>query len=54
MLPCNVIVYEKGSKKVLSVMRPTTVVQVVDNAELQKLAEAVEAQLKKAFDVIQE
>ena len=52
MLPCNVIVYEKGSKTVLSVIRPTVAMQMVDNVELQKLAEAVEGQLKKAFDAL--
>jgi uncharacterized protein (DUF302 family) len=52
MLPCNVIVYEKGSKTVLSVIRPSVAMQMIDNAELQKLAEAVEGQLKKAFDAI--
>ena len=53
MLPCNVIVYEKGSKTVLSVIRPTAAMRMVDNAELQKVAEEVEGQLKKAFDAIQ-
>ena len=52
MLPCNVIVYEKGSKTVLSVVRPTVAMQMIDNMELQKLARAVEGQLKKAFDAI--
>ena len=52
MLPCNVIVYEKGSKTVLSVIRPTVAMQMVDNVELQKVAEAVEGQLKKSFDAI--
>jgi uncharacterized protein (DUF302 family) len=53
MLPCNVIVYEKGSKTALSVIRPTVAMRIFDNAELQKLAEAVDGQLKKAFDAIQ-
>ena len=53
MLPCNVIVYEKGSKTVLSVIRPTVAMKMIDNAELQKLAEAVEGQLKQAFDAVQ-
>ena len=52
MLPCNVIVYEKGSKTVLSFIRPAVAMQMIDNMELQKIAEAVEAQLKKAFDAI--
>jgi len=52
MLPCNVIVYEKGSKTVLSVIRPTVAMRLIDNVELQKLAEAVEGQLKKVFDAV--
>ena len=52
MLPCNVIVYEKGGKTVLSVIRPTVAMQMVDNLELQKVAQAIEEQLKKAFDAI--
>ncbi|MBP1734315.1 MAG: transporter ATP-binding protein [Deltaproteobacteria bacterium] len=52
MLPCNVIVYEKGTTTVLSVIRPTTVMQMLDNVDLQKVAEEVEAQLKKVFDAI--
>jgi len=51
-LPCNVIVYEKGSKTFLSVIRPTVAMQMIDNAELQPAAEAVERQLKKACDSI--
>lgn len=52
MLPCNVIVYEKDGKTVLSVIRPAVAMQMIDNVELQKLAQAVEGQLKKAFDAI--
>ena len=52
MLPCNIIVYEKSGKTVLSVIRPTVAMQIVDNLELQKVAQAVEEQLKKAFDAI--
>lgn len=52
MLPCNVIVYEKAGKTILSVIRPTVAMQMVDNVELQKVADAVETQLKTAFDAI--
>ncbi len=52
MLPCNVIVYEKGNKTVLSIIRPTVAMQVVDNKELKEVAETVEGQLKKVFDAI--
>jgi uncharacterized protein (DUF302 family) len=50
MLPCNVIVYEMDGKTVLSVIRPATAMQMIENAELKKIAEVVEAQLKRAFD----
>ncbi len=52
MLPCNVIVYEKGGKTVLSIIRPSVAMQMIDNKELQKLAETVEGLLKKVFDAI--
>ncbi|EFK97134.1 conserved hyptothetical protein [sediment metagenome] len=52
MLPCNVIAYEKGGKTVLSVIRPTVAMQMIDNQELSKIAEVVEGQLKKVFDAI--
>jgi uncharacterized protein (DUF302 family) len=52
MLPCNVIVYEKAGRTILSFIRPTVAMQMVDNAELQKIAEEVEEKLKKAFDAV--
>ena len=52
LLPCNVIVHEKGGKTVLSVIRPTVAMQMVDNAELKKVSEEVEGKLKKAFEAI--
>jgi uncharacterized protein (DUF302 family) len=52
MLPCNVIVYEKGNKTVLSIIRPTVAMQMIDNMELHKLADAIEGMLKTVFDAI--
>ncbi len=52
MLPCNVIVYEKGGKTLLSVIRPTVAMQMVDNVELQKVSEEVEEKLKMSFDAV--
>jgi uncharacterized protein (DUF302 family) len=52
MLPCNVIVYEKGNKTVLSVIRPTAAMQMIDSMELKEIAAAVEGPLKKAFDAV--
>ena len=52
MLPCNVIVYERGGRTVLSVVRPTVAMQMIDNAELKSVAELVEKKLKNVFDAI--
>jgi len=47
MLPCNVIVYEKEEKTIVSVIKPSAAMQMVDNKDLQKIAVAVEAKLSK-------
>jgi len=52
MLPCNVIVYEKGNKTVLSIIRPTVAMQVIANPTLKSIAENVEVKLKKVFDSV--
>jgi len=54
MLPCNVIVYEKGNKTVISIIRPTAVMGMIVNEKLKLVAVQVEAQLKKVFDLIKE
>jgi uncharacterized protein (DUF302 family) len=53
MFPCNVIVYEKEGKTVVSIIRPTVAMEMIDNAELKRVATDVETQLRKAFDLIQ-
>jgi uncharacterized protein (DUF302 family) len=52
MIPCNVIVYEKGSSTVLSVIRPTVAMQMIENAELKNIAVEVEEKLKAAFGAV--
>jgi len=52
MLPCNVIVYEKEDKTVISIIRPTVAMEMIDNKELRRIATDVETQLKKVFDLI--
>jgi len=49
LLPCNVIVYEKDGMSVVSVIRPTVAMQMVDSADLQVIAEAVEAELESVL-----
>jgi uncharacterized protein (DUF302 family) len=52
MLPCNFVVYEKDGKTVISVIRPTAAMQMIDNDERRQIAETVEAKLKTAFGSI--
>ncbi len=52
MLPCNVIVYEKDDKTVVSIIKPTMMMQMIDNEQLGQIAETVEAKLKVVFDSI--
>ena len=52
MLPCNVIVYGKEGKAVLSVIRPTVAMEAVKNDALLPVAKEVEEKLKRVFDAI--
>lgn len=49
MLPCNVVVYEKGEGSVVSVIKPTTAMGMVDNPKLREIAETVEEKLNRVF-----
>lgn len=46
MLPCNVIVYEKGDKTVISIIRPTVAMKMINNKKLKEVAEHIETKLK--------
>lgn len=50
LLPCNVIVYDKGGRTGLGVIKPTVAMGMIDNPELKPLALEVEAKLKRVFD----
>ena len=52
LLPCNVVVFEKDDGTVLSIIKPTVAMQMVDNEKLRPLAKAVEEKLKKVFDTV--
>lgn len=52
MLPCNVVIYERQNKTVISIIRPKAAMQMIDNAELEQIASTVEGKLKKVFDSI--
>jgi len=52
MLPCNVIVYERDDKTVVSVIKPTVAMQMIGNRALSQVAENIERKLKNVFESI--
>jgi uncharacterized protein (DUF302 family) len=52
LLPCNIVVYEKEGKTILSVMKPSTAMGMVDNPALRGIALEVETKLKRFFDSV--
>ena len=52
MLPCNVIVYEKEEKVIVSAIKPTIAMQMIDNAELNEIAEDIETKIKQVIDTL--
>ena len=52
LLPCNVIVYEKDGKSAVSVFDPSLMFKVVENENLNPIAEEVKEKLLRVFDSI--
>ena len=52
MLPCNVVIYERQGKTVVSMIKPTVAMKMVANAELAQIAVTIEKKLKSVFDAI--
>ena len=52
LLPCNVIVYERNGKSVVSVIRPTVAMQAVHNTDLREIANTIEVKLKDLIDSV--
>jgi len=52
MLPCNVIVYEKGDHVVISAIKPTVAMQMIDNPKLSNIATEVEKQIKQVIETV--
>ncbi len=49
LLPCNVIVYEDGGGSVVSAIAPMEAMAVVDNPELEPIAEQVSEKLRRVI-----
>ncbi|MCU0343174.1 MAG: DUF302 domain-containing protein [Ignavibacterium sp.] len=52
LLPCNVIVYEKNDKSVISIFDPIVMTTVVDNPDMKPVAEEVKTKLKRVLEAI--
>ena len=52
LLPCNVVVYEKDNKSVVSVFNPLIMNVFVDNKELSEIAGEVKQKLQNALNRI--
>ena len=52
MLPCNVILYEKGDKTVISIIRPTVAMKMINNKKLKEVAEYIETKLEHVIDAL--
>jgi uncharacterized protein (DUF302 family) len=52
MLPCNVILYEKGDKTVISIIKPTVAMKMINNNKLKEIAEHIETKLKHVIDTL--
>jgi uncharacterized protein (DUF302 family) len=52
MLPCNVVIYERRDKTVVSMIKPTLAMKMIGNVELEEIATTIEKKLKKVFDAI--
>ena len=50
LLPCNVIVYEKNEKNVVSVFNPMIMTQLLDSKEMEAIAEEVKGKLLAALE----
>jgi len=50
LLPCNVIVYEKGSSTVVSAFDPMAMMRVIDNEKMAPIAEEVRNRVKRVIE----
>jgi len=52
LLPCNVIVYEKNDKTVVSIFDPEVMTMVINNPQMKPVAEEVKKKLEKVLAAV--
>jgi len=52
LLPCNVIVYEKDEKSVVSIFDPALMKNIVSNESINPIADEVKEKLQRVFESV--
>jgi uncharacterized protein (DUF302 family) len=52
LLPCNVIIYEKENKTVVSVFDPNIMAYIIDNPDMKAVAQEVKSKLQKVLEAV--
>ncbi len=52
LLPCNIIVYEKNDKTVVSVFDPSVMTKVIDNEKIKPVASQVKEKLERVLKAV--
>jgi uncharacterized protein (DUF302 family) len=52
LLPCNVIVYEKAGKTIVSAFNPLIMTKILENEGMKSLAEEVRVRLARVIDAM--
>ena len=52
LLPCNVIVYEKGDATTVSAFDPTTMSRIVDNPAMEEISAEVKRRLERVIAAV--
>jgi uncharacterized protein (DUF302 family) len=52
LLPCNVIVYEKENKTIVSVFDPMIMAHIIDNPSMKSVAEEVKRRLEIVLEAV--
>lgn len=52
LLPCNVVVYEKDNKTIVSVFDPNIMTMVIDNPDMKPIADEVKSKLEKVLAAV--
>lgn len=50
LMPCNVVVWDEGEKRVVAAMNPNVMGKVIDKPEVQKVASEVADKLQKVIE----